>query len=147
MSLNSITLLQSLISKLCLLGSSHNSKILSVNSIVIIDIEIVEVRERIIPKPYNVDDKDTVTTKSGLKYLIVKVGEGAKIKSKSEVVVHYTGYLIDGEIVSTSIEQQNPIAVKLGSGTVIKGWDEGLQLLRVGSKARFIIPSTSRSSS
>ncbi len=59
----------------------------------------------------------------------------------SDVKVHYTGYLKDGKIFDSSILREEPIAFKVGVGMVIKGWDEGILLMRQGAKFRFIIPS------
>ncbi|MAC86178.1 MAG: hypothetical protein CMC94_04450 [Flavobacteriales bacterium] len=56
------------------------------------------------------------------------------------VSVHYTGRLMDGTVFDSSVERGEPIDFKLGAGMVIKGWDEGIALLKVGGKATFIIP-------
>ena len=56
------------------------------------------------------------------------------------VKVHYTGYLTDGKKFDSSVERGEPIAFPLGMGNVIKGWDEGIALMKTGEKARLIIP-------
>lgn len=80
-----------------------------------------------------------VTTDSGLQYEILTAGEGAKPTAADKVKVHYTGTLIDGTVFDSSVERGEPISFKLSN--VIKGWTEGLQLMSVGSKYKFYIPS------
>jgi FKBP-type peptidyl-prolyl cis-trans isomerase len=80
-----------------------------------------------------------VTTDSGLQYEILKAGEGAKPTAADKVKVHYTGTLIDGTVFDSSVERGEPISFKLSN--VIKGWTEGLQLMNVGAKYKFFIPS------
>jgi peptidyl-prolyl cis-trans isomerase A (cyclophilin A) len=57
------------------------------------------------------------------------------------VSVHYKGQLLNGQVFDSSYQRNEPIAFTLGIGQVIPGWDEGIQLLKVGDKARFVIPS------
>ena len=80
-----------------------------------------------------------VTTDSGLQYEILTAGEGAKPTAADKVKVHYTGSLIDGAVFDSSVERGEPISFKLSN--VIRGWTEGLQLMSVGSKYKFYIPS------
>lgn len=83
---------------------------------------------------------DTVTTASGLKYVIVKKGNGVKPKAGQTIKVHYTGKLTDGSVFDSSIPRNTPFSFAVGTGQVIKGWDEGLQLMSKGEKAVLIIP-------
>jgi len=55
--------------------------------------------------------------------------------------VHYEGSLLSGQVFDSSYKRNQPIDFQLGVGQVIKGWDEGISLLKVGDKARFVIPS------
>ena len=57
------------------------------------------------------------------------------------VSVHYKGQLLDGTVFDSSYKRQKPFDFVLGQGQVIQGWDEGVSLLSVGDKARFVIPS------
>lgn len=79
-------------------------------------------------------------TGSGLRYKILESGDGDKPKRGDRVSVHYKGALVDGTVFDSSFERNQPIEFLLGEGQVIQGWDEGIQLLRVGDKARFILP-------
>jgi tetratricopeptide (TPR) repeat protein len=83
---------------------------------------------------------DTLTTASGLRYVITHHGSGPMATSGSYPIVHYTGRLTDGTIFDDSRKRNEPFAFRLGAGQVIKGWDEGVALLHVGDKATLVIP-------
>ena len=80
-------------------------------------------------------------TESGLRYQFIQKGEGKKAESGKTVAVHYEGSLENGKVFDSSYPRKKPSEFKLGQGQVIEGWDEGIALLRVGDKARFVIPS------
>lgn len=108
------------------------------NSILIFDVELLDIIEP--PKPYETAGKDTITTKTGLKYIKVKETDGTQAQAGKNVSVHYTGYYENGNIFDSSVERGDPFAFPLGQRRVIAGWDEGIALLKVGEKARLIIP-------
>ncbi len=83
---------------------------------------------------------NAIATESGLHYIITEEGKGAKPNKLNNVTVHYSGALTNGKIFDTSYKRNKPFTFKLGLGNVIKGWDEGIALLNVGSKAKLIIP-------
>jgi FKBP-type peptidyl-prolyl cis-trans isomerase FklB len=84
--------------------------------------------------------KEGITqTASGLQYQVLKEGVGDKPKATDEVTVHYTGKLLDGTVFDSSVKRGQPATFPLNG--VIRGWTEGLQLMRVGSKFRFFIPA------
>jgi FKBP-type peptidyl-prolyl cis-trans isomerase FkpA/FKBP-type peptidyl-prolyl cis-trans isomerase FklB len=83
--------------------------------------------------------KGVTTTKSGLQYEVLKQGDGAKPKATDQVTVHYRGTLIDGTEFDSSYKRGQPVTFPLNG--VIKGWTEGVQLMAVGSKFKFVIPS------
>ena len=83
--------------------------------------------------------KGVTTTASGLQYEVLKEGTGPKPLATDQVNVHYHGTLIDGKVFDSSVERGEPITFPLQG--VIKGWTEGVQLMPVGSKWRFTIPS------
>jgi peptidylprolyl isomerase len=111
------------------------------NSTLIFDVELVDVAEPV--KPFDVKGKDTLSTASGLKYIVVENGkaDAAKAVAGKTVSVHYTGFLEGGKVFDSSRERGNPIEFELGTGRVIKGWDEGIALMKVGDKMRLVIPS------
>jgi FKBP-type peptidyl-prolyl cis-trans isomerase FkpA len=82
----------------------------------------------------------TVTTDSGLKYEDTTVGDGAEAVAGKTVSVHYTGWLTDGQKFDSSKDRNDPFAFVLGGGMVIKGWDEGVQGMKVGGVRRLTIP-------
>jgi peptidylprolyl isomerase len=111
------------------------------NSTLIFDIEVVDAATPVKAAPYDVKGKDTLVTPSGLKYIYVEKGNGAQAENGKTVDVHYTGYLMDGRTFDSSIERGEPISFPLGQNMVIKGWEEGIALMKVGDKMRLIIPS------
>lgn len=80
-------------------------------------------------------------TESGLRYKILENGEGKKAERGNTVSVHYEGSLTNGQVFDSSFQRNQPIEFQIGVGQVIPGWDEGIGLLRVGDKARLVIPS------
>jgi len=80
-------------------------------------------------------------TESGLRYKMIQKGSGKKAEAGKTVSVHYEGSLESGKVFDSSYPRKKPIEFRLGQGQVIEGWDEGIALLQVGDKARFVIPS------
>ncbi|MEL6590295.1 MAG: FKBP-type peptidyl-prolyl cis-trans isomerase [Bacteroidota bacterium] len=80
-------------------------------------------------------------TDSGLHYTIEKQGQGGHATPGSNVSVHYTGKLLNGQVFDSSYSRQQPISFTLGAGQVIQGWDEGLTLLQEGGRGTLLIPS------
>lgn len=80
-------------------------------------------------------------TESGLRYKIIQKGDGKQAQKGKTVSVHYKGSLENGMEFDSSYKRKQPIDFPLGMGHVIEGWDEGIALLQVGDKARFVIPS------
>ena len=89
------------------------------------------------PRGYS---QDTLTTASGLKYLVEKRGDGEPAKTGFAADVVYTGYFIEGKMFDQAQDRTHPFSFVIGGGQVIKGWDEGVALMRVGDRFRFIIP-------
>ncbi len=80
-------------------------------------------------------------TASGLEYTEIKAGSGAQAKAGDTVRVHYTGKFPDGKVFDSSIPRGEPLEFQLGAGRVIKGWDEGIALMKVGGTATLTIPA------
>jgi peptidyl-prolyl cis-trans isomerase A (cyclophilin A) len=80
-------------------------------------------------------------TESGLRYQFIQKGDGKQAEAGKTVSVHYEGSLENGKVFDSSYPRKKPIEFRLGQGQVIEGWDEGIALLKVGDKARFVIPS------
>lgn len=86
-----------------------------------------------------------VTTASGLAYVDAKVGAGAVPQRGQRCLVHYTGWLSDhgkkGKKFDSSVDRGEPLAIPIGVGRVIKGWDEGLMTMKVGGRRTLYIPA------
>jgi peptidylprolyl isomerase len=88
----------------------------------------------------NKNKENVIQTASGLQYEVVQKGDGnAHPTANSTVKVHYHGTLLDGSVFDSSVDRGEPISFPLNR--VIKGWTEGVQLMVVGDKFRFFIPS------
>jgi tetratricopeptide (TPR) repeat protein len=85
---------------------------------------------------------DTITTASGLRYVITEkaTGKTRKPKAGEMISAHYDGTFLDGRVFDSSRKRNKPFEFTLGAGQVIKGWDEGFALLQVGERATLIIP-------
>jgi len=80
-------------------------------------------------------------TDSGLKYDDTVIGDGATAVKGQTVSVHYTGWLTDGEKFDSSKDRNDPFQFQLGAGRVIRGWDEGVQGMKVGGTRVLTIPA------
>jgi len=85
-------------------------------------------------------EEELTTTESGLQFVDLTVGDGAMPKKGDRVKVHYTGWLTDGKKFDSSVDRGEPFVFPLGMGQVIKGWDEGVATMMVGSKRKLVIP-------
>ena len=118
--------------------------------------DVMKKQEPVKIKKYVEDKKlTTKTTASGLQYVITKPGAGPTAVAGDTAVVNYTGKLLNDKVFDTSSKEEamksskqfdprrkyEPIKVVIGEGGVIKGWEEGLQLLNKGAKATLVIPS------
>lgn len=86
-----------------------------------------------------------ITTATGLQYLDERVGTGPAPLRGQRCLVHYTGWLSDkgqkGKKFDSSVDRGEPLAIPIGVGRVIKGWDEGLMSMKVGGKRTLYIPA------
>ena len=82
-----------------------------------------------------------ITTSSGLQYIDQIVGTGDTATAGQTVSVHYTGWLTNGKKFDSSVDRGQPFSFRLGVGQVIKGWDEGVQGMKIGGKRKLTIPS------
>jgi FKBP-type peptidyl-prolyl cis-trans isomerase FkpA len=83
----------------------------------------------------------TITTATGLVIEEVTVGTGAEAQRGQHVKVHYTGWLTDGTKFDSSKDRGDPFEFPLGAGHVIRGWDEGVQGMKVGGSRKLTIPA------
>jgi FKBP-type peptidyl-prolyl cis-trans isomerase len=87
------------------------------------------------------ENSPEVTMPSGLKYTDQVVGTGDVAVAGKTASVHYTGWLDNGKKFDSSVDRGQPFSFPLGAGRVIKGWDEGVQGMKVGGKRKLTIPS------
>jgi peptidylprolyl isomerase len=80
------------------------------------------------------------TSPSGLQYSVDAPGSGAQPRPGQVVSVHYTGWLTNGTKFDSSRDRNAPIEFPLGQGRVIKGWDEGIAMMKIGEKRTLVIP-------
>lgn len=81
-------------------------------------------------------------TASGLYYISTEAGNGKAAEASKKVKVHYTGKFLNGQVFDSSVDRGEPFEFTLGVGQVIRGWDEGIAMMKVGEKATLIIPSS-----
>ncbi|MDR1744145.1 MAG: peptidylprolyl isomerase [Planctomycetota bacterium] len=86
-------------------------------------------------------EKEAKTSMSGLKYVVLEKGSGAKPRPGQTVATHYTGRLMDGSKFDSSVDRGEPFEFKVGRGQVIQGWDEALGDMKIGEKRAIIVPS------
>ncbi|HEY6973783.1 MAG TPA: FKBP-type peptidyl-prolyl cis-trans isomerase [Nitrospiraceae bacterium] len=85
--------------------------------------------------------KNEITTSSGLTYRDEVVGTGEVAVAGKTATVHYTGWLENGKQFDSSVDRGQPFSFRLGAGQVIRGWDEGVEGMKVGGKRRLTIPA------
>ena len=81
-----------------------------------------------------------VKTSSGLQYVDLVVGSGREAHAGETATVHYTGTLVDGTKFDSSKDRNKPFSFRLGAGHVIKGWDEGVEGMKIGGTRKLVIP-------
>lgn len=103
------------------------------------------VDDKLLQEYFTKNNLKPTKTASGMYYMITKPGTGDNIKAGQNVTMNYTGKTMDGKPFDSNTDPQfkhvEPFSFVVGSGQVIKGWDEGVQLLKKGSKGMFFIPS------
>ena len=110
----------------------------------VFDVELLQLMKAPEPPPVPEDvkapPKTAKKTKSGLFYRVLTPGDGKQPKANDIVVVHYSGWTTDGKMFDSSVARGAPTTFRLDQ--VIKGWTEGVQLMKVGEKTRFWIPGS-----
>ncbi|MCD6596662.1 MAG: FKBP-type peptidyl-prolyl cis-trans isomerase [Bacteroidales bacterium] len=107
---------------------------------ILMEIKVVQILPNKYPvTPFELGDADTLISK-GIPYIPVTRTKAAKPGKKDVVFVNYIAYLPDGRIFDTSIPNKEAFEFQLGDPEIIKGWNEGVALMRVGEKFRFLIP-------
>ena len=110
------------------------------NSSLKVVINLIDVKDAIIAKAWEIDSTKIITAKSGLQYFILQPGTGEKADSADLLTVHYTGFLTNGKIFDSSVERDEPFKFRLKLQPVIPGWEEGVKLVGKGGKIKLFIP-------
>jgi peptidylprolyl isomerase len=121
-------------------GARGAGGVIPPNATLIFQVELVDFSAGAPAAPTKVNASDYTTTPSGLKYYDFKVGDGPAPKAGQQVSVHYTGWLENGAKFDSSLDRGEPLVFPVGTGQVIKGWDEGLLSMKVGGKRQLVIP-------
>ena len=92
------------------------------------------------PLPGKAAEESMVTTASGLQYADLVAGTGREAHAGETAIVHYSGTLTDGTQFDSSKKRNEPFLFRLGAGHVIKGWDEGVEGMKIGGIRKLVIP-------
>ena len=96
---------------------------------------------KLIENYLNENNIDATKTESGLYYEVTKKGTGTNVSALDNVTVHYTGMLLNGEVFDSSLSRNAPLSFQLGTGMVIRGFDEGITYFNKGAEGKIYIPS------
>lgn len=121
-------------------GERGAGNVIPPNATISFEVELMDIF-RLPESPWEHDESDIVTTESGLQYVIIEEGSGDLVETNDRVLVHYDGFLTDGTLFDSSAMRGQPLSIVVGVGMVIRGWDEGLQGMRVGERRVLIIPA------
>jgi peptidylprolyl isomerase len=108
------------------------------NSDIKVVVDLLDIKVPV--EQWKVDTTAALVLPSGLKFIPVQEGTGAKADSGKIVKVNYSGYFLNGKKFDSSVDRGQPIQFALGTGRVIPGWEEGIALMKEGGKAELIIP-------
>ena len=92
------------------------------------------------PKLEGEEGKTAVTSKTGLKYIVLEEGKGSKPQKGATIVAEYTGWLTDGKKFDSSKDHPGEFSFQVGLGQVVPGWDEALSDMKVGERRKLIVP-------
>lgn len=121
-------------------GEAGVPGIIPPNSTLIFDVELVSARPGAPATPTEVDEADYTVADNGLKIADLVVGSGEVVTSGQQLLVDYTGWIVDGPKFDSSVDRGEPFRFNVGTGQVIPGWDQGLIGMQVGGKRQLVIP-------
>lgn len=121
-------------------GENGAGSVIPPNATLIFEVELISIQPGAPEAPTEVGEAEFVMTESGLKYTDLEIGDGPTPKAGQTVSVHYTGWLEDGTKFDSSLDRGQPFSFVLGTGQVIRGWDEGVGTMQVGGKRQLVIP-------
>lgn len=107
-----------------------------------LDIEMVRISPEKHVAKWDATGLDTLSTASGLRYIVFAPGDGQQIVNNSIVTAHYSVYLPDGTLIDSSVKREQPIRYPVGAGLIIEGWEEASLLMRGGSRFQLLVPAS-----
>ncbi|MBX3015314.1 MAG: FKBP-type peptidyl-prolyl cis-trans isomerase [Caldilineaceae bacterium] len=122
-------------------GAQGAGGVIPPNATLLFEVELVDILAGAPVAPTPVAEADYQTTATGLKYYDFVVGGGAAPQKGKTVVVHYTGWLVNGKKFDSSLDRGEPFGFAIGVGQVIQGWDEGVATMKIGGKRQLVIPA------
>ncbi|PJA98453.1 MAG: hypothetical protein CO128_07315 [Ignavibacteriales bacterium CG_4_9_14_3_um_filter_30_11] len=111
------------------------------NSDIKLVVELLAAHELVKVEPWKVDSTKYITTKSGLKYIVIEKGTGSVPDSGDVITLNYSGYLTNGKKFDSSVERGDPISYPFKMQRMIDGFQEGTAMMNKGSKYRLLIPA------
>ncbi len=121
-------------------GKKGYKNIIPPKSDLTMEIEMVDIIPEIKVSKWDATGKDTITTKSGLRYIIFKQGEGKTIKDSCIVKFDYSAFFTNGRLFNSSVKRNEPMQMPIGINAIIEGIDDALKLMKKGAEYQFIIP-------
>lgn len=121
-------------------GAQGAGNVIPPNATLIFEVELLDILAGSPASPQVVQAANYTETESGLKFFDFVTGDGDMPKNGQTVSVHYTGWLTDGTKFDSSLDRGQTFEFSLGAGQVIKGWDEGVATMQVGTKRQLVIP-------
>ena len=106
-----------------------------------LDIEMVRISPEKHVAKWDATGLDTLSTATGLRYIVFASGDGQQIVTNSIVTAHYSVYLPDGTLIDSSVKRESPIRYPVGAGLIIEGWEEASLLMRGGSRFQLLVPA------
>ena len=107
-----------------------------------LDIEMVRISPEKHVTKWDASGRDTLSTATGLRYIVFEPGDGQQIVNNSIVTAHYSVYLPDGTLIDSSVKRESPIRYPVGTGMIIEGWEEASLLMRAGSRFQLLVPAS-----
>jgi peptidylprolyl isomerase len=122
-------------------GARGYPPVIPPNATLTFEVELMGIQPGPPEAPTKLEAAQYTTTGSGLKYYDLELGKGTEASVGKSAIVHYTGWLTNGTMFDSSLSSGETFVFQVGAGEVIKGWDEGVQGMRVGGRRQLLVPA------